>query len=232
MKYLLWLLAAAAVSSCGRSVHGSGRVISETRNTENFIAVDASGSVKVELRIGDKNSVVVEADDNVIRYVETKVSGNSLNIKLKELTSLTNVTIHVYVTAPRFQEINASASAEITSKDVLTTDNIELKANSSGSITAELDAPKVLLFAESSGEVNVRGRTRNLAASASSSGEIKADHLLAENVKAEAESSGDISVFASISVNASASSSGSVSYTGGAPKVVKEENSSGSVSAD
>lgn len=232
MKNLLFLLIIVAFSSCIRSVHGSGNIVSETRNTDNFIAVDASGPVHVELRNGDKNAVVVEADDNVIKYVETKVSGNSLKIKMKEFNNLTNVTINVYVTAPRYQEVNSSASASVTSKDVLTTDNIELKASSGSSITAEVDAPKVYTSASSGAAVTAKGRTRNIEAEASSGGDIKAGSLQAENATAEASSGGLIKIFASVSIDATANSGGSVKYTGGASKVVKNENSGGSIDAE
>ena len=209
---------------------GSGNIVSEIRNAGSFKEVHASGAVNVHLKKGPQTSVTVEADDNIIKYVETNVRDNSLNIRIRQLTSLRNVTINIYVTAPDLHTIIGSAGAEIDSKDEVSSfDRITVKASSASEITLNLDAPVIDLEASSAAKINVSGRTRDLKAEGSSAAGIHAFGLQAENVDASASSSADIDVFASIKLKGHASSAGSVNYKGGAPKVEKEESSSGSV---
>ena len=234
MKYFLFSAFVLAIASCNMHAKtGSGNIVTETRTTEPFMGVHAEGAVHVEIKKGAVLSVTVEADDNVMEYVETKVSGNVLKVRLKELTNLRNVTIRVYITAPELKELNASASATLIAKDVITSsDNISIKSSSAASVTAEVDAPEVMIEASSAARADISGRTKTVTADASSAGKIRASDLHAEVVTANASSSGSVNVFASVSVEATASSAGSVRYTGGAAGIKKHEDSGGSVSSE
>ena len=230
MKYLLLCLFIPVFAGCINSKTGSGNIISNTRNVAAFNAISASGSVNVTVQNGPQ-SVVVETDDNIMRNVETTVSGNTLKIRLKNNNNLRNSTVNVYITAPVLKDIDASASAEIESKGSITSDSeIELKASSGSKIQMDLDAPSVKADASSGGSVIVSGRTRNLTAKSSSGSNVNALLLKAENATANASSGGSVKVSASISVKAEASSGATVKYTGGATEVKKNESSGGSVS--
>jgi hypothetical protein len=234
MKYFSFLAFIFLFTSCMQhSKTGSGNIVTETRNIGSFNAVNASTSVHVDVAMGAKASVVVEADDNILPYVETSVSGGTLKISLRGINNLTNATINVHVTMPDVKGLDAEASAQITSKGILTgTGTIVLEASSSGGIDVSIDAPAVKAEASSSGDIVTKGRTKSVNAEASSSGSIKFFELHAENVRAEASSAGDIEVFASISIDGDASSAGSVRYTGGAASVKINEDSGGSVKAN
>ena len=232
MKYLTFFILVIIFAGCVNSKTGSGNIISNTRNVAAFNAISASGSVNVTVQNGPQ-SVVVETDDNIMRNVETTVSGNTLKIRLKNSNNLRNSTVNVYVTAPVLKDIDASASAEIESKGSITSDSeIELKASSGSKIQIDLDAPSVKADASSGGSVLVSGRTRNLTAKSSSGSNVNALSLKAENAIADASSGASIKVSASISVKAEASSGATVKYTGGATEVKKSESSGGSVSGN
>lgn len=232
MKYLTFFILFIIFAGCVNSKTGSGNIISNTRNVGSFNVISASGSVNVTLQKGPQ-SVVVETDDNIMRYVETTVSDNTLKIRLKNINNLRNATVNVYVTAPVLKDIDASASAEIESKGSITSDSeIELKASSGSKIQMDLDAPSVKADASSGGSVIVSGRTRNLTAKSSSGSNVNALSLKAENATANASSGGSVRVSASISVKAEASSGATVKYTGGATDVKKNESSGGSVSGN
>jgi len=180
--------------------------------------------------MGDAMSVVVEADDNIMKYIETKVSGNTLKISTEGLHSFSDVHMKVYVTVPVLTAVSASASAEVVGENILTNaDKLVFKASSSASIKAEVNAPDIVTDANSSASITLRGKTKNHKTEASSSAEINAFELLTENTTANVSSSANIEVHASVSLNAHASSSGSVEYKGAAT-VTKSENSSGTVS--
>ena len=232
MKYLTLFILVIIFAGCANSKTGSGNIISNTRNVAAFNAISASGSVNVTLQKGPQ-AVVVESDDNIMRYVETTVSDNTLKIRLKNINNLRNATVNVYITAPVLKDIDASASAEIESKGSITSDSeIELKASSGSKIQMDLDAPSVKADASSGGSVIVSGRTRNLTAKSSSGSNVNALSLKAENATANASSGGSVRVSASISVKAEASSGATVKYTGGATEVKKSESSGGSVSGN
>ena len=226
--FLILLLTVFTLTSCDQTT-GSGNIVTETRNTGSFDAVSVGGSFDVEVKMGDALSVVVEADDNIIKFIETKVSGNTLKIRTEGLHSYSDVHMKVYVTVPSLRAISASASAEVVGENILKgSEKLTFKDSSSASIKAEVDAPEIETEANSSASISLTGKTRNHKAEASSSADINTFELLSENTTASASSSADIKVHASVSLNAHASSSGTVEYKGAAT-VTKSESSSGSV---
>ncbi len=230
MKYFLILLVTIfTLTSCDHTT-GSGNIVTETRKTDSFDAISVGGSFEVELKAGDVTSVVVEADDNIIKYIKTSVSGNTLKINIEGMHSFSDVHMKVIVTAPTVTAIRASASAEVMADNILTSSGrLTFKASSSASIKVEVDAPEIETEANSSATITITGKTKTHKSEASSSADINAFNLLSENTTANVSSSADIKVHASVTLNAQASSSGSVEYKGAAT-VTKSESSSGSVS--
>jgi Putative auto-transporter adhesin, head GIN domain len=226
-RVLIFCCLSLILFSCS-NITGSGNIVTEKRSVKEFNSISSSGSVDVELIQGDKAEVEVEADDNVIEFVVTKVEGGILKIRTRDV-NLFNVHIKVYVTAPLVNSIKASASSTIEVKGTLkSSDRIALTANSSADIIANVDAPEIVTDANSSGTVSISGRTKNHKAEASSSGDVKAYDLFSENTEAHASSSGSVKVHASINLDAKASSSGDIKYRG-SPVVKSSTNSSGSI---
>ena len=233
MKYLLLCVFVILFAGCNNSKTGSGNIISETRSVGNFTAISVAGSVQVNVQNGLQQSVVVETDDNIMPYVETETEGNTLKIRLKKINILRNSTINVNVTSPVVTEFRSSASAEITSKNIITSSGkLRLSASSGSKINLQVDAPSVDAKASSGGNVTATGRTKDIMASASSGSNVNASALRAENADAHASSGASVKVSASISIQAKASSGGTVKYTGGAEKVKKNESSGGSVQGE
>ena len=227
-QFLILSLSVFTLVSCDQTT-GSGNIVTETRKTGSFDGITVGGGFEVVVKTGDAISVVVEADDNVIKYIETKVTGNTLKISTEDLHNYSDVHMKVTVTAPAITSIKASASADVIAENILKDNNrLTFKASSSASIKAEVDAPEIETDASSSATITLTGKTKTHKTKASSSAEIKVFSLLSENTTAHASSSANIEVHASVNLDAKASSSGSVKYNGVAA-VSKSESSSGTV---
>ncbi|MBS1510452.1 MAG: DUF2807 domain-containing protein [Bacteroidetes bacterium] len=208
---------------------GSGKIVTEKRNTGSFTRIESSAGIDVEVTMGSTSSVEVEADDNVIAHIITDVNGSTLNIHLESRHGFNNAHMKVLVTTPVLKGIKASSSSDIIVKGVIKDDGkISFDASSSADITAEVEAPEVSAEASSSATITLKGRTKNYTADASSSADIKSEDLLSENAKVTANSSGSVDVYASVTLDADASSSADITYSGGAT-VTSKTNSSGSV---
>jgi hypothetical protein len=226
--FLILLFTIFTLASCDLTT-GSGNIVTENRKTGSFDAISVGGSFEVEIKTGDVISVVVEADDNIMEYIETKVSGNILKINTEDLHNYSDVHMKIYITMPSLSSIKASGSAEVVADNILTnTSKITFKASGSSSIKANVDAPEIETDASGSATIILTGKTKTHKAEASSSADIRAFGLLSENTTANVSSSANIEVHASVTLNARASSSGSIEYKGAAT-VTKSESSSGSV---
>ena len=232
MKKLLILAAVAFSAASCAHIEGSGNIVTEKRETGNFKGISVGGSFEVELKTGPVISVEVEADDNLIKLIETRVSGDILKIESKDHYSINDGHFKVYITAPEIRQIKCSGAANVKALDVLKSDSkISLDASGAGNIKASVDAPEIETEASGAGDIELSGRTREYSARATGSGNIKSGKLLSENTDAEASGAGSVHVHSSVNLKAHASGAGSVYYRGGG-NVQKNVSGAGSVKSE
>ncbi len=209
--------------SC-RHITGSGNIITEKRQVADFTGISAGGAFEVEVKNGPK-AVEVQADDNLIKYIRTRVDGDKLEIAFSHSLNLTDAHLKIYVTAPGINYLQGSGAANIKVIDGLkSTGKIALDASGAANIDAVVDAPKVETESSGAANIYVKGRTRDLRATASGAGNVKAKELLSETTYAESSGAGTVHVYASVHLNAHASGAGNVFYSGDASV---ESNTSG-----
>lgn len=221
---MILLLIIVSIVSC-RYRTGSGNIVTEKRNTGSFNGIIVGGGFDVELRNG-ATEVTVEADDNIIKYIETTVENGQLKIRFGDNFSLHDAHMKIYISSPEINSIKASASANVDAKDILKSGkSIRFQSSSGSEIQAAVDAPEITVDASSGGEIKLRGRTKDVTVEGSSGADIKAKELLAESSRVTASSGATVSVYASVSLDVTASSGANVHYQGGAN--VKQSVSSG-----
>jgi hypothetical protein len=222
MKQILFFaFLLAAFSSC-RQIRGSGNIVTETRATGNFTGVSAGGAYEVEIKNGPVTEVKVEADDNIIKYIETRVSGNTLHIETRDGVNFNDGHFKVYVTAPEINNIHSSGAASIAIRNILKNDKkITLEASGAAGINGEVDAPEIEAEASGASNIKVSGHTRNYKAEASGSADLETGELMSETTKIHTSGAASAHVYSSISLNADASGAGSINYSGAGTTVVK-----------
>lgn len=225
---LLLLFTLIIIASCSHTT-GSGNIISETRPAGNFDAITVGGGFEVEVKTGPVTAVVVEADDNIIKYIETQISGNTLKISTEDMHNYSDVHMRVYITTPTLKTIKSSASAAVVVQDlIVSTGKLTFKASSGSSIKTDVDAPEVEADVSSGASITIGGKTKNTTSEASSGAEIKLWELLSENTTVKVSSGASAKVHASVNLNATASSGASIRYHG-AGTVNKNVSSGGSI---
>ncbi|HSH20080.1 MAG TPA: DUF2807 domain-containing protein, partial [Draconibacterium sp.] len=98
--YILLLLGA---TSCIEefNIRGNGIDASEQRAVTSFNKVNSAGSFDVFISKGDVFEVVVNAEKNILPYIETSVSNNTLLIDIPGLHNVKNrLPMSVYITIP------------------------------------------------------------------------------------------------------------------------------------
>jgi hypothetical protein len=221
IKYFIpFLFISTLFASCA-SVSGNGDVREEKRSIPNIYEVKTSGSIDVEIQVGDHYAVTVENDENLIPYVITEIDNGVLNVHYKDGYSINHDHAKVVVTAPTLEKVISSGSSNITSKGVIKNSNqIEISTSGSGDINAEVDAPSISVSGSGSGNITLSGRTKNFDCKMSGSGDIECGNLKSENAVIHVSGSSDVHVFASLSLQVNVTGSGDV-YYGGKPSSPK-----------
>lgn len=232
MKRLLTAILSALIFCSCQTITGNGNIITQTRHLNQFEGIKASGSIDIEVMNDQSQLVKVEADDNIMPYIITKVEDGMLDVHLKPNFLYRDINAKVYVSAPVLARLTVAGSGSITSKDTLAnTEQIEFKVAGSGDVTATVDAPSIKASIGGSGTINLHGRTKNFDCSIAGSGDFKCNNLLSENTTASITGSGTAHVYASVHLLAKVTGSGDIFYSGH-PAVEIHKSGSGTIEAE
>ncbi|MBA2493293.1 MAG: DUF2807 domain-containing protein [Acidobacteria bacterium] len=188
-------------------VQGSGNVQSEKRNISGFSKIDAGGAVNVEVTAQKDFDVVVEADDNLLQYIKTEVSGETLKI-FSEGRISSKTKVNVKISMPELTDLDISGA--------------------SNAVVANIRTDSLQLEASGASKIKIDGVVKSVQADASGASKIDAESLQAENADVDSSGASSVTVSPLNDLNADATGASSVYYTG-EPKNVKQ-NSSGASS--
>jgi hypothetical protein len=223
MKYLFVLfIGFASLSACryidGKQVRGNGELTTDQRSVGSFDAVESFGSFNIEVSTGNDNTVKVEADENLLPYIETYTDGSTLKIKTKSGYSLRpRVRIRVIVAAPNFTSIVTNGSGNVNGQNkIVSSDDLNLEVNGSGNIDVDVEAESVESRISGSGNISLTGTAKKAENSIHGSGNIRAGNMQTEESKVEIAGSGDVQVHATSLLDVNIMGSGGVNYKGSA----------------
>lgn len=213
-------------------IDGNGQLKREKREMGSFSGLASSGSWNVVIAYGESGTIQVEADENLLQYIDTKVENGRLSIKpTKNVNLRSKNKITVYVSLTRLSEIALSGSGNIVGEGNFTNEGTtHFKLSGSGNIKIGFDKVKeVEAGISGSGNIRLSGTANSLTASISGSGNVDSPELVCEALKARISGSGDVKATANKSVEASISGSGNVFYKGSANDIQRHTAGSGKV---
>ena len=211
----------------GKSVQGSGNIITQEREVSEFSKVHLKGSGKVFLTPGEKQSLEIKTDDNIMPLIESDVSGNKLTISHGN-HHLRPTSFEVYITLENLEGVRISGSGDIIGKGRFVTDTLYAEISGSGDMDLEVETGLLETKISGSGSIHLSGKAEDYTVSISGSGKINAFDVDAKHVSLKVSGSGDCRVSASESLDAKISGSGDVYYRG-RPQINTKISGSGSL---
>ncbi len=208
LGFVIFTVALVIANGCNTSkftgIRGSGNAKTETRNLSDFKQIKAGGAIKLEIAAQKDFGVSVETDDNLLEYITTEVSGDTLVIGSKGNISPSSM-ISIKVSMPELVDLDISGASTATVTGVRS-DSLQLQASGAS-------------------KIKIDGEAKTLETNSSGASGIDAENLVADNAKAEASGASSVTVNAVNNVEAIASGASTVTYAGN-PKNITQ-NSSG-----
>ncbi|MCT4614332.1 MAG: DUF2807 domain-containing protein [Marinifilaceae bacterium] len=231
-KFKIWnlfliVLCFSINTACGQisGKTGNGNVISQKREISNFENIRASAGLNVYLKQGDKEELSVEADENIIDLIETKVESNTLILSVKNRIRKSTKR-DIYVTIKNLESLKISSGVDLKSLDYLKLGDISIAVSSGADLDLKLDAKSTNIKVSSGADADIKGSTESLIATTSSGSDLNCMEFESKTVEAKASSGSDIYVYVTESITARASSGADIKYKG-APKEKNIHKSSG-----
>ncbi len=213
----------------GKSITGSGKVTFQTRNVPNFDKIEVSRGLDCEVTQSNEIEVVVEADSNLQEGITTTVVDGILKIDSKYNNYHNVKSKKVKVQLPIISGIETSSGSNLSSLNILKSNNIVIKSNSGSSLNITVESENITTESSSGSNQTLQGKAIKLQTTSSSGSIINAEKLMSNNIISKSSSGSNTSVNPILLLTASASSGSTIEYVKTPKTITKNENSGGSV---
>lgn len=209
-------------------IKGEGPVVEKTLSVEDFTGVALNVPAHVELRQGNKQSVVVEGQQNIIDNLKLTVKGDTWNIRFDE-----NVKNHeklkFYITIPTLKNVSIHGSGKIIGEGSWSgLDDLDCSIHGSGDIVLDVDSQNVDCAIHGSGDIRLTGQAKYHEVKIHGSGDVRNEGLSAQDAKVKIFGSGTAKVAVANGLDVSIHGSGDVYYKG-SPSLETSVHGSGNI---
>ena len=176
---------------------GSGNVVEETRPISGVTGVDLATIGNVIIEIGEKESLRIEAEDNLMKYFETDMRGETLKISTNPSTVNLRPTkpVYFFLTVNDLERVSISGSGDIQVPD-LESSQFNVDIGGSGDINmGDLLADRLEINIGGSGDVSTgRVIVPSLRVKINGSGDITLMELKADDLSLNVNGSGNLRI--------------------------------------
>ncbi|RYZ18578.1 MAG: DUF2807 domain-containing protein [Chitinophagaceae bacterium] len=204
---------------------GNGKVVTADVPVQPFESLEASGVYELKLSQGDKESVKIEADENLQALFHVRNEGSKLVIdmgKRKGISMKKSTKLVVYVTFRNLKSISLNMVGNVRSEESLSFTDVKVKNNSVGNISLQLTANRFDLTNNSVGNVTLSGKAQNAVIKNDAVGSIRAADFLVQTMSIDNDGVGSSEVNAEKELKVKDSFLGKV-HNKGAAKAKRSE---------
>ncbi len=233
---VLVIFGALALTSCKKDglfcKKGNGTIVTEERTVSGFSEISLGLNADLIYTQSDEYSVTIEASENLMKYIETDLKGSVLDIDFKNGKCFNiKKSIAITISSPYMNRFKVSGSGSITSKRLLTTNELDVKVSGSGKMYLDsLNINELNSVISGSGDITAASINEVTTQTVKISGSGSVDYLdmptLSSHVKVSGSGNCDVNAINSLNVNISGS--GSVRYKG-TPTISSTVSGSGSI---
>ena len=210
---------------------GSGNVITEQRDVNDFHSIEVSYPAEVMVKQGNKESLQIEAEDNLLPGLKTQVRNGVLDIFYKT-TNGKHVnptrTVKITIVVKDLTSVDFTSAGELT-LDNLKTNTLDVSLSGAGNLKLNKILVKTLgVSLSGAGSLSASGTADDLNLSISGFGDYKGADLHSKDARVEISGAGSATTWVDNNLDAQISGAGSISYYGSA-SVTKQVSGVGGV---
>jgi putative autotransporter adhesin-like protein len=187
-------------------IRGNGHIETDDRTISAFTEIDAGGAFEIEWQSGSP-ALHITTDENLLSYVETDVSDDTLHLHTHEQIWPTH-GIKVVVSSPTRTGARMRGAVKLTAK--------------------QLTGPKFALEARGASRVSLDGTISELLADTTGASQLTAGGLQTKTAEISTTGAADVEIAVAETLKVAITGAGKVSYSGN-PTIEKHITGAGSV---
>jgi len=216
------------ITSCGKkTIGGNGRVISQHRDIKGFKSVSVKGAYDVYLKKGSTESVIIEADSNLMSVIKTEVTDSALDIyNIK--TIIRSKELRLIITCPNLNSIDFSGATELSCDSGLVFKDLIINISGAGRIDMNMELNDLSAIVSGGADLNFSGKANSLDVSITGAGNLNAHKFVTQKCKIDISGFGRAKVNVVQKLDVNISGAGKVDYIGN-PEVKQSISGAGKI---
>jgi hypothetical protein len=193
----------SAMSQERATIEPSGNIITKEIAVQPFDAIRANGLYELVLSQGDKESVKIEADDNLQSLFSVSNSGSTLVVDMPKLKDQNidykdksdhSLKLKVYVTFKKLKSVDVGVVGNVRSATPLKFDALDIESKNVGNVTLQLTADKLNVENKGVGNLTLSGKATNATVKNLGVGQFDGENLLVQTMDIENSGVGSANV--------------------------------------
>lgn len=168
-------------------VVGSGILVTNEEFIRDFSSVDASSDFNVEISHSNSYNILIEADENVMKYIDVRKSGDTLVIGLELGYNFKSVTLNAEIAMPELHSLELSGGAEGILEGFSVTNQFSVDLSGGSTLRGEFVTSEDVDLDLSGGSVltGLVGEANDLTIDASSGSVLELSNFTVHNANVE-----------------------------------------------
>lgn len=214
-----------------KHIKGDGNITSKEVAVTSFTELNVAGNITVYLLQEETTGVKIQADENLLPYIEVEQDGDKVTIKNKDGYNLESTDdMRIYVSAPAFHKISVSGAGDVIAENKITVqDGLDISLSGAGGIKMDVDANTLSASVSGVGSINLSGQVQTVNLDINGAGDANCYGLQADDATVSVSGVGDVKVYAGKKLDANVSGTGSIHYKGNPDDVKQQVSGTGSV---
>ncbi|MEM9887386.1 MAG: head GIN domain-containing protein [Bacteroidota bacterium] len=222
----LFILLCQTILQAQWGTRGNGNVKKETRNVASFDEISVEDGLNVYIRMGSRQEVIVEADENILDLIETEVSGDRMRAYVSK--SVRNAKeMNIYVTVTALEALSSSGGSDVFSKGTIKLDELYIKSSGGSDISLNLDVDYLKCETSGGSDAKLIGAAKKIELSCSGGSDFEGKELIVQKAKVRTSGGSDSYIHVQDELDIQASGASDV-YLFGNPKIVNKRVSGAS----
>ena len=183
-------------------------------SVESFSEIVLTGRLNVELKIADKEEVIIETKVIEVEDIGVNVKGGVLKINALNAFKNKNIEINIIIYHRDLNEISASAGAIVTKEETLNGDKLDLDVSSGAKISIDVNVKSLKAFCSSGANLLLSGKVESGQLTAATGGMIDGKKLEVDRAYVVSSTGASILVKAISELDIRSNTGGNVTYYG------------------
>ncbi len=211
----LTLMSCRFSSALNRQViQESGKMKTEQREVSGVERVSLEGIGDLTVIQGSTESLSVEADQNVLPYIETVMRGRELVLRLKDGYDYPHADIHYTLKIKSLNQVSISGAGNVTSEK-LSVGDLDLSISGTGNMKIDdLQAQNLKATASGSGNYDLKGKVSSQNITISGVGNYTAGDMQSIDSSVTVSGSGNVTLWTTGKLDIHVAGFGNVNYYG------------------